>query len=93
MTLVVHSRLERVVFLVNLILMIPVVKITFNDLYYTITGDSSRAPRISEGPVMNSPVTGTKPLFETLRCKIKCKSTSSSGLERVEQVHGKEVPN
>ena len=35
-----HSRLERVVFLVNLILMIPVVTITFNDLYYTrlITG-------------------------------------------------------
>jgi len=32
-----------VVFLVNHILMIPVVKITFNDLYYTSTGDSSRA--------------------------------------------------
>ena len=49
----VHSRLERVVFLVNLILMIPEVKITFNDLYYTITGDSSRALRYLKGPVMN----------------------------------------
>ena len=37
-----HSRLESVVFLVNLILMIPVVKITFNDLYYTITGDKKK---------------------------------------------------
>ena len=32
--------------------MIPVVKTTFNDLYYTITGDSSR-PLDSQGPVMN----------------------------------------
>ena len=38
-----YSRLERVACLVNRILMIPVVKTTFNDLYYTITGDSSRA--------------------------------------------------
>ena len=38
-----HSRLEWVVLLVNLILMIPVVKITFNHLYYTTTDVSSRA--------------------------------------------------